>query len=230
MLAFLGFNATASAEPPSRYSYAGECRTLRMGSGPVVRSGAGYTVGGGSAERFHMKASGLGSYLLQGSDRLLLAAASLGNGVLASSQAGPWADWELREFGDGFTLTNLGSGRSLAVDGSGRLVQSPGQGATFVAQAADGCAPFPEIGLDPSGTPWTGATAYGEVEGTIDGHNHVTAYEFLGGDAHCGEPWSRYGAPAALVDCPDHYPNGAAAVLENVLYGNPLRTHDPSSP
>ena len=84
-----------------------------------------------------------------------------------------------------------------------------------------------EIELNASGTPWRGATSYGEVEGTIDGHNHVTAYEFLGGDAHCGEPWSRYGAPAALVDCPDHYPNGAGAALENVLYGNPVRTHDP---
>ena len=32
----------------------------------------------------------------------------------------------------------------------------------------------------------------------------------------------------ALVDCPDHYPaNGGAAVLENVLFGNPARPHDP---
>jgi microsomal dipeptidase-like Zn-dependent dipeptidase len=115
----------------------------------------------------------------------------------------------------------------LAVDIAGRLVQSPGQGTTFVPQPGEGCAPFPEIDPGASGTPWTGATPYSEVVGTVDAHNHVTAYEFLGGDAHCGEPWSRYGAPAALVDCPDHYPNGAGAVLENALYGNPLRTHDP---
>ena len=85
----------------------------------------------------------------------------------------------------------------------------------------------PEIGLGASGDPWRGASPYAEVEGTIDAHNHVTAYEFLGGDAHCGEPWSPQGPQAALVDCPDHYPNGAGAVLENALYGNPLRTHDP---
>ncbi len=84
-----------------------------------------------------------------------------------------------------------------------------------------------EIGLNATGTPWRGSSPYAEVEGTVDGHNHVTAYEFLGGDAHCGEPWNPLGPAAALVDCPDHYPNGAAAVLENALYGEPLRTHDP---
>ena len=198
-----------------------------MGGGPVARSGFGYAFGGGSAERFYFKATALGSYLLQGSDRRLLAAALLGNGVVASTQAGPRADWELRESGEGFTLANVATGRSIAAGAGGNLVQTAGQGATFLPEAAGGCAAFPEIGLNASGSPGTGESPYAEVTGTIDGHNHVTAYEFLGGDAHCGEPWSRYGAPAALVDCPDHYPNGAAAVLENVLYGNPVRTHDP---
>ena len=85
----------------------------------------------------------------------------------------------------------------------------------------------PEIELNASGTPWRGPSPYAEVQGTIDGHNHVTAYEFLGGDAHCGEPWNPAGPAAALVDCPDHYPDGTAAVLENALYGDPLRKHDP---
>ena len=90
------------------------------------------------------------------------------------------------------------------------------------ATAAD-----PEIGLNATGTPWRGASPYAEVEGTVDGHNHVTAYEFLGGDAHCGEPWNPLGPAVALVDCPDHHPNGSGAVLENALYGDPFRTHDP---
>lgn len=86
----------------------------------------------------------------------------------------------------------------------------------------------PEIELNASGTPWHGASPSAEVQGTIDGHNHVTAYEFLGGDTHCGEPWNPAGPAAALVDCPDHYPDGSAAVLENALYGDPLRKHDPT--
>jgi microsomal dipeptidase-like Zn-dependent dipeptidase len=97
----------------------------------------------------------------------------------------------------------------------------------IIVPAGAVAAEAPEIGLNATGTPWVGASPYAEVEGTVDGHNHVTAYEFLGGDAHCGEPWNPKGPAAALVDCPDHYPNGAGAVLENALYGNPLRTHDP---
>ena len=62
----------------------------------------------------------------------------------------------------------------------------------------------------------------------IDLHLHMTAFEFLGGRAHCGRPWHPYGAPYALVDCPDHQVgNGCGAVLENALYGNPARCHDP---
>jgi microsomal dipeptidase-like Zn-dependent dipeptidase len=227
MLALLYSSVGAGAAAPSRYSYADQCRTLQVGGGSVARSAVGYVVRPGAGEPFYMKATALGSYLVQSADGKLLAAAALGNGVVGSAQAGPRADWELRESGEGFTLTNIGTGRALAVDGIGRLVQSPSQAATFVPQPGQGCAPFPEIGVNATGTPWSGATPYDEVEGTIDAHNHVTAYEFLGGDAHCGEPWSRYRVAAALVDCPDHYPNGAGAVLENALYGNPLRTHDP---
>ncbi|HMI81970.1 MAG TPA: Coagulation factor 5/8 type domain-containing protein [Solirubrobacterales bacterium] len=97
----------------------------------------------------------------------------------------------------------------------------------FFAIAGTAAAEAAEIGLDATGAPWSGPTPYGEVVGTVDGHNHVTAYEFLGGDAHCGEPWNPQGPAAALIDCPDHYPDGSAAVLENALYGDPLRKHDP---
>jgi microsomal dipeptidase-like Zn-dependent dipeptidase len=223
--ALLFWGSAASAA--SRYSLADSCQTLSVGGATVNRTALGYAVGAGGGEPFYVKASGLGTYLLLGSDRRYPSTPLLGSAIAAAAQPGPATDWELRESGEGFTLTNLGNGRALAVDAGGRLIQSNGQGATFVPRPAGGCTSFPEIGTQASGTPWTGASPYAEVEGTIDGHNHVTAFEFLGGDAHCGEPWSRYGVAAALVDCPDHYPNGAGAVLENVLFGNPLRTHDP---
>ena len=53
---------------------------------------------------------------------------------------------------------------------------------------------------------------------------HMMAFEFLGGHAHCGEPWHKFGAPYALKDCEDHEPNGCAAVLETGLGGDPC--HD----
>ena len=56
---------------------------------------------------------------------------------------------------------------------------------------------------------------------------HGMAFEFLGGKAHCGRPWHRFGAPFALVDCVDHEAGGGCgAVLDNALYGKPARCHD----
>ncbi len=63
------------------------------------------------------------------------------------------------------------------------------------------------------------------MRGYVDAHTHGMAYEFLGGRAHCGKPFDRYGVPYALVDCPDHMANGAGAVLETFLSNEP--THDP---
>ena len=73
-----------------------------------------------------------------------------------------------------------------------------------------------------------GTAPWSAVHGLIDGHMHMMAFEFLGGRVHCGRPWHPYGVPYAMVDCPDHYPNGAGAVGENVLsYGSPAHLHDP---
>jgi hypothetical protein len=112
---------------------------------------------------------------------------------------------------------------------AGRLVLTVPSGAgAFSFEPADGCAVYPEVETSASGTPFTSATAWGRVKGMIDLHLHMTAFEFLGGRAHCGRPWHPYGAPYALVDCPDHQVgNGCGAVLENALYGNPARCHDP---
>ena len=83
------------------------------------------------------------------------------------------------------------------------------------------------MAINAVGRPPLGKTSYGDVRGLVDAHMHMMAFEFLGGDAHCGRPWHRYGAPYALVDCPDHEAgNGCGAVLENVLFGNPARCHD----
>jgi microsomal dipeptidase-like Zn-dependent dipeptidase len=226
-VASLCLGAAGVAQAESRYSLADQCRTLQIGSSAVGRSSLGYAVRASSPEPFFFKATALGAYLVQDADRRLLAAALLGGGVVPAQQPGPRAEWEARESGEGFVFVNVATGRALGVDGLGRLVQTSGPGTTFMAAPASGCAAFPEIGTQSSGAPWSGPSPWAEVVGTVDGHNHVTAYEFLGGDAHCGEPWNRYGAPAALVDCPDHYPNGSAAVLENALYGDPLRMHDP---
>jgi hypothetical protein len=97
---------------------------------------------------------------------------------------------------------------------------------SFRPTRTTGCTPYPESQIDVTGRPHAGVTPYQEVRGYVDAHTHGMAFEFLGGDAHCGKPWDQYGAPYALVDCPDHTATGGyGGVLESVLSGEPH--HDP---
>ncbi len=101
------------------------------------------------------------------------------------------------------------------------LVSVPeGQAQEFTFVPAQGCAVYPEIETNASGTPNSSTPRYGEVEGTVDGHMHMMAFEFLGRQAHCGAPWDKFGAPYALSDCPDHQANSCQAILETFLGGN----------
>ena len=95
---------------------------------------------------------------------------------------------------------------------------------------ADGCAAYPEAELNATGTPSKGAEPYGQVGGFIDGHMHWMTYEYLGGNFHCGRPWSPYGIPDALPDCSSiEGPQGSAAPFQNTLnFGNPVSPHDTS--
>ena len=64
------------------------------------------------------------------------------------------------------------------------------------------------------------------VLGTIDAHTHVTAFEFLGGDFHCGRPWHPFGIQFALPDCAP-YEQGTNGPVESFLdYGLPAHPHD----
>lgn len=179
------------------------------------------------AESFRMQATDLGSYLLLGTDGDLL---STGGGeVVPSPEPTPAADWKLDYTGSGFALTSSKTDKSLALNRDGELVLvDPADAESFDLNSADGCIPFPEAELNVVGDPQKGATPYGETRGLVDGHMHMMAYEAFGGGLHCGRPWSPLGVQDALKDCADHYPNGSAALVENIAsYTNPLRTHDP---
>jgi microsomal dipeptidase-like Zn-dependent dipeptidase len=218
-----------------RYTIAGGCFGLHSEAvGAFVAKGGGTyaasAAGVSDAEPFRMQATTLGRYLFYGPSRDFLA--TQGDLTQAAAEPSDSSDWAVDESAGAFTITNGFEGRQLAVAGDGALVTvaagTAGDAGRFAFREASGCATYPEVEVNATGGPSTGSPIYGEVSGLLEGHMHGMAFEFLGGRAHCGKPWHRFGAPYALVDCPDHEAgNGCGAVLENVLYGEPARCHDP---
>jgi len=236
-LALLALTAAPAAAAPGDeavYGLVHGCYGLRAvdaGAFVVKQSQGGYaatspTVGG--AEPFRMQATALGRYMLYGKAGDFLSAAQDGS-VEVVGGPGPHADWKVAPGGGAFRLTLHGSNRSLALTDGGRLTTTTGTGDRFTFERAEGCATFPEAELNVTGEPSKGASPFSQARGTVDAHMHMMAFEFLGGMAHCGRPWSPYGITEALRDCPDHAADGVGALLENVVSEkeSPL-THDTS--
>ena len=167
-------------------------------------AGGCYTLVDGGEPLF-FQATDLGHYLLYDADRRFVSTSG------PDDQPGDDTVWRATRQGDRTTFTSGGSTLRVA----GRTA--------FLLTRADGCARYPESQVNVSGAPFAGVSPYQEVRGYADAHTHGMAYEFLGGGAHCGKPWDRFGAPAALVDCEDHQTGTNA--LEAALSGQP--THDP---
>ena len=161
-----------------------------------------------AGQRIYFKPTDLGQYLLYTPTRQLL---TTGGTTATPSDA---TVWTARQRKHGYSFANAGQALTL------------GGKQTFRLTRTTGCAAYPEAGIDISGRPHGGVTPYQEVRGYVDAHTHGMAFEFLGGEAHCGKPWDRFGAPYALVDCPDHSStNGYGGILESFLSGKPH--HDP---
>jgi len=181
--------------PETRYAMARGCYSLA-----------------GTPLRF--QATDLGSYLLYTKDRQFVGA----DGIAAEPSDS--TDWKAVRRGDGFAFRLVHEKRWLtAQDGTFGSADAP---TAFRLSRTDGCRRYPEAGIGIKGAPVAGVSPIQEVRGYVDAHTHGMAFEFLGG-AHCGKPWDRYGAPYALVDCPDHQTGTNA--LEAFLSGEP--THDP---
>jgi hypothetical protein len=155
---------------------------------------------------FRMQPAALGVYLLYTPHATYLADHG---GITVDSEPGPAAQWRVdRDAAHGFTLTDLATG-----------TRRP---ATLVPAA--GCATYPEAQVDATGTPFRGASPEASVLGTMEGHAHVTAFEFFGGDWHCGRPWSPYGAPFALPASCAPEQQGTNGLAESFLdYGGATR-------
>jgi microsomal dipeptidase-like Zn-dependent dipeptidase len=193
------FASSRTAPPLNRYSLVHGCfmLTAAPGSGGALVPGP-----------FRMQATSLGQYLLYGPGQNFLAAAATPAMVPGPSAETIWqVDGDART---GFTITNPATRIRRAV--------------SFTP--ASGCARYPEASVDATGVPFSGSSPQAQVNGTIDAHTHVTAFEFLGGDFHCGRPWDAFGVPFALPDCAP-YEQGVNGQVESFLdYGVPAHQHD----
>jgi hypothetical protein len=188
--------------PQTRYAMANGCYSL------------------GALGHFTFKPTDLGTYLLY-SDGGKFLAGSKGAGL--DPGPSPDAEWTVRKVGNRFTFT-LPSGGHLAASGKNPSIGS--KPTKFALSRATGCRAYPEAQVDVTGDPHAGISSFQEVRGYIDGHSHGMAFEFLGGDVHCGRPWHKYGAPYALRDCKDHeLTKGYGAILETFFSGG--IGHDP---
>ena len=227
--------------PEDRYAMAGGCYGLQAASSErwVVRTADGYAAKAGrrgKAEPFHFQATDLGRYLLFGSERDFVARGgdpvTGKDAVVADTAASESADWTVRRRGAAYTFS-LRDGtdpRHLAVakDGTLKLAEKPARFRlrTAILRTVGGCAPWPEVGHNVRGRTFRGVSDIQETRGWVDAHTHGMAFEFLGGEAHCGRPWHPYGVEVALQDCEDHQAgNGCANPLETALSGEPC--HDP---
>jgi hypothetical protein len=171
--------------------------------------------------------------------------------VAVAERPSPDGDWQLTATGDDpdrkvdveagetatYVLTLPDRDRSLGVvDGELALVPSADAAALVfhhVADDADGrpCATWPEIDTGADGRPAPTGTAPGSrVEGFFEAHVHGMAFEFLGGELRCGQPWHPYGVEYALGDCQEDG-NLLNGVLEVGLAGKgpqePVTDYDP---
>ncbi|RYJ03050.1 MAG: hypothetical protein EON52_18465, partial [Actinomycetales bacterium] len=217
-----------TAVPADRYAMAGGCYALQDVASKkwVTRSGSTFAATGASvssAVPLTFQASDLGTYLLYGKDTTFVATSGAG-AVQTAATPSAAAEWVVQKTSKGFTFTQ--SKTALAVT-KGAVAQ--GTAAPFALRTTTGCAKYPEIQTNVKGGPFGGTSPFQEVRGYLDAHTHGMAFEFLGGDVHCGRPWHPYGVAYALQDCPDHkLANGAGAVLENFTRsGVPVGTHDP---
>jgi microsomal dipeptidase-like Zn-dependent dipeptidase len=169
-----------------------------------VANGCFEVASGAPAGPYRLQATTLAQYLLYTNDKQFLTPDG------PAAQPSKAAEWRATESGQGIELEPL--------EGGGKLT---------LGKSASGCPRYPDVQLNVSGGPLTSPFTFGEVRGFMEAHIHGMAFEFLGGSAHCGRPWHEYGAPFALVDCPDHTASdGCGAILETALAGSTC--HDPS--
>jgi len=171
---------------------------------------------GDAAARFTLRASDLGTYLFYDQQRRYLTAVPTGWGswhlartatldsaltLLEDGFRSP-AEWELETSvrdPTRYQLKHYETGFYLTLGG---LTADPGAAAIITMFPREGCAEYPELSLDASGsvTPHSGDN--GDLYGIAEIHSHVLSnFGFGAGSTFHGAPFHRLGVEHALPDC-----------------------------
>lgn len=218
----VGINPPQPSIPTNRYNMFNACYGIKsLSSGKWLNTIAfsSSAASGGSAIFF--KPSSLGHYMLY----TKVGGFVSGNrtNLVIASRPGPAVDWTVTQAGKGsFRFFRAGSGYLQDPENAlspATFAKAPNSRTQFQPVKRTGCKPFPEIGTGVVGKPAAGITEAQETRGIVDAHTHGMAFEFLGGELHCGRPWSPWGVTVALKGCENVGAVGSG-VVEGFLSGD----------
>ena len=214
VLLALGADTVAATPALSATQLANRCATLETG-------------GGRPLERFYLKPTRLGSYMLYDRRRALLSVTEDGE-LERATAPGPAAEWRFVRVGPRrFGLRATESARLLAT-GGGELAtaERPSRRTVFRFRRARGCPRYPELPVGAKGTVFRGRIGR-NVFGYADAHLHVVADLRAGGQVISGESFNRFGVTEALGrDADVHGPDGSLDFTGQLLRGDPAAAHE----
>lgn len=198
--------------------WSNQCVSLHTGKEALVADGGTYTWTRGAdadAARFRLQAADLGVYLLYDSDGRYLVAESdtvtretslqsdmtrIEDGHLDDGyvSGGEWALEPSWKGGTRYQLHNRRNDKLLGEEGLG----ADEDALAITLEPAEGCATFPELSLDATGTITHTTLDDGTLYGIADAHSHLLSnFGFGGGGVFHGSTFHRLGVEHALPDC-----------------------------
>jgi microsomal dipeptidase-like Zn-dependent dipeptidase len=185
----------------------------------------------GRAAAFHLKPTGIGTYLLHDDGGRLLSASPQAT-VERRPAAGPPSEWAPRRVSRGVVAIRSTAGRGELAVAAGTLVldrsRRAGSRRLFRFVPTRGCRRFPEARVGAVRASPRRTARGGRLYGFADLHLHITADMRAGGRVIHGRAFHRFGIPRALGgDARTHGADGSLDVTGNLLRtGLPFGTHD----
>lgn len=216
-----------SAPPEAVFEFANACVRIEHKGELLTRDGERYEWGG-EGTPFLMRASDLNTYLFYDDERgyLLLDLEGVEAGAeylkrrtelesditrVDDSFVSP-AEWQLEVSDQVSNAFNIRRRQSNFYMGPEPISVEP---VPLKLIEAEGCATFPELSLDATGTPAKTTFEDGDLFGFVDAHSHILSnFGFGGGGIFHGAPFHRLGVEHALGSCEQfHGEDGRADFL-----------------